>query len=271
MRLPRYALLGVLCAMLLMSVGCTTSEPSQPAEKSGSEEDQAEGPRQIDPEADRVLKKACSTLNSANSLSFHVEGLMDEYLDTGQLVQVTRTSQVLVRRPNGLHVETEGDDVERVAWYDGKTVTVLDREGNVYASCEAPGTVHEMLDHLVEKYGLTMPAADVLFPKLHETLMANVQTVTYLGRSALGDAECHHLLFEQETIDWQLWIEAGETTVPRQLTITYKLEEGEPQYVARFSQWNLSPKVTDATFAFKLPTGAKGIQMSELLGIEEGE
>ena len=40
---------------------------------------------------------------------------------------------------------------------------------------------------------------------------------------------CHHLAFEQATIDWQLWIDAGKDPLPRKLVITYKTEDEVPQ------------------------------------------
>ena len=46
---------------------------------------------------------------------------------------------------------------------------------------------------------------------------------------------------------------------PRRITITYEHEKGSPQFRARLSGWDLSPQVTDATFAFEPPKGAEKI------------
>ena len=62
-----------------------------------------------------------------------------------------------------------------------------------------------------------------------------------------------------------------------------ELERGRPQYWAQFSDWNLRPQVSDKTFAFEAPQGARQIafqvQISTLAGaappgdamVEEGE
>jgi hypothetical protein len=42
--------------------------------------------------------------------------------------------------------------------------------------------------------------------------------------------------------------------------ITYKDENGQPQFSADFSNWNLAPDISDALFAFTPPNGAERIQ-----------
>jgi hypothetical protein len=42
--------------------------------------------------------------------------------------------------------------------------------------------------------------------------------------------------------------------------ITYKDENGQPQFWADLSNWNLAPDVSDALFAFTPPNGAERIQ-----------
>jgi hypothetical protein len=43
----------------------------------------------------------------------------------------------------------------------------------------------------------------------------------YLGLQSVEGISCHHLALEQETIDWQLWIDAGPSALPRKLTIRW--------------------------------------------------
>jgi hypothetical protein len=225
----------------------------------------------IDPQADQALRSMSKALGSAEALSFQAEGVMDETLETGQLSQFSRRSRILISRPNKLHAVTEGDDVSREVWYDGKTVTVLDVSAKTYAVIQAPRSIGKTVDHMIDTYGLTMPLADLLFVDTYGSLTANVVTGVYLGKHSVGETPCHHLAFRQETIDWQIWIEAGKTPVPRKLVITYKLEPGHPQFVGTMDEWDLSPKPSGNEFEFRPPVGAKTVEMDELLGIEEGE
>ena len=72
---------------------------------------------------------------------------------------------------------------------------------------------------------------------------------------------CHHLSFQQETIDWQLWIDAGPQPLPRKLVIAYKTEDDVPQYEVTIRKWNLAADVPDALFEFEPPPGAKKVEL----------
>lgn len=224
----------------------------------------------IDPKADQALRSMSDTLGQAETLSFLATGTMDEMIETGQLAQFTRKSEILLARPDKLAVKTAGDDLSRSAWYDGKRLTILDRTENTYASIEVPDDVEEMFDFVIEEYGLTIPVADLLFRSPHKTLVANVTTGLYIGQSSVQDHLCHHLAFRQEAIDWQIWIDAGEVPVPRKLLITYKQEPGQPSYSVTMSDWNLSAKAGADRFTPILPKDAKLVEMDDLLGREAG-
>ena len=57
----------------------------------------------------------------------------------------------------------------------------------------------------------------------------------------------------------QLWVAQGDQPLPCRLVITYRAAEGQPQFWAQFSDWNLSPDVSDAQFVFTPPEGAAKI------------
>jgi hypothetical protein len=116
-----------------------------------------------------------------------------------------------------------------------------------------------------------MPMADLLCGDTYESLLANVESGTYVGLHSVGDVPCHHLLMRQENIDWQIWIDAGKVPMPRKLVITFKRNPGQPQYVATMDDWNLSPAISQETFKFTPPAGAKVVSMDELISHERGE
>ena len=49
------------------------------------------------------------------------------------------------------------------------------------------------------------------------------------------------------------------SALPQRVVLPYKDAEGEPQFRAELSDWNLTPEVTDSMFAFTLPEGAEKI------------
>jgi len=72
--------------------------------------------------------------------------------------------------------------------------------------------------------------------------------------------------FSQATIEWQIWIDAGDTPLPRKLVISYVQEPGEPQYSATMRRWNLESKVPEGLFTFEAPEGAQKIDATAMTG-----
>nr|MCU0736533.1 DUF2092 domain-containing protein [Methylotetracoccus sp.] len=62
-----------------------------------------------------------------------------------------------------------------------------------------------------------------------------------------------------DTVDYQIWIGEGTQPLPLRAVLTYKSAEGHPQFRADFVDWNLSPEVQNARFAFTPPQGARKV------------
>ena len=91
----------------------------------------------------------------------------------------------------------------------------------------------------------------------------NAQSGFYAGLHTVQGVDCHHLVFRQADIDWQIWIDAGLMPLPRKLLITYKDEPGFPRYTGLFSDWDLSPELGDSVFRFVPHEGDDEIEFGE--------
>jgi hypothetical protein len=58
-------------------------------------------------------------------------------------------------------------------------------------------------------------------------------------------------------VDWQLWVQHGDTPLPMKYVITTKWLTGAPQYAVRFRNWDTAPEVSAEQFAFSAPEGAR--------------
>ena len=214
----------------------------------------------IEPDADRILRAMGAYLQSAEEFSFHADISYDETLSTGEKVKFGSVTDVSVQRPNRLLVTSDGDEFHRKVFYNGKMMTLFDVHKNLYASSKVPDNLDDTLDLLFEKFGFVVPVADFVYADPHAVLVAAAEFGSVLGEHGCGEQRCHHLLFTQEIIDWQIWIETGPRPVPRKLVITYKEEPGSPQYEARFSRWDFQPRLSEHAFTFHPPDGASEIE-----------
>ena len=227
--------------------------------------------RAVEPRADQELKKMGEFLAKVPRFALEAEETFDEMPDGQPKMELTNLRRIAVERPNRAAADATGDTLNRASWYDGKTVTVLDKEHNTYATIDAPGTIDEALDKLEDDYGVVLPLADLLSRDPYADLIEGVTYGRYLGIHQAAGVPCHHLVFSQETIEWQIWIDAGDQPLPRKLVIAYVDEPGEPHYTAVIRRWSLEPKFPEDLFVFEAPEGAQKIDVKAMKKPDEGD
>jgi hypothetical protein len=216
----------------------------------------------IDPTADRILHQFCDYLAHSPAFSVHAEVWKDVVLPSGHRIQVTRTLDLDLRRPDRLHVEARAPHKKgRSIWYDGKTLTVLDRETNLYGIVDAPPTIDQTLDLAADTYGITVPLEDLAVSDPYASSIKGVTAGGYFGDEPVLGVPCRHIGFATDRIDWQLWVADGPQPLPQKLVITYKAEEQSPQYTAIFTKWSLTDRAADLAFEFIPPAGSSKIPL----------
>jgi len=198
-------------------------------------------------------------LGSLQAFSVHAEVSLDEPV-SGMQVEVDTSTDVFVRRPDGMRVSRRGDKGHQEAYYDGKLLTLFDPDKSFYAQSEAPGGLEPMLDFANAELGLTMPLADLLFVDAHSGLTRDTQAGFYVGESLVDGTRCDHLAFVQTSgVEWQIWIEQGATRFPRKLVIRHPESDGVTRFQAVLSNWNTAPQLAADQFQFQAPAGARKI------------
>ena len=227
--------------------------------------------RRVEARAEQELKRMGEFLAKLPRFALEAEETFDEIPDGQLRRQLTNVRRIAVERPNHLAADATGDTLNRASWYDGRKATILDKEHNVYATIEAPATIDATFDKLEDEYGIVLPLADLLSADPYAVLMAGVTYGRYLGLHQAAGVACHHLAFSQDTIEWQIWIDAGDKPLPRKLVISYVEEPGEPQYSAVIRRWTLDTPVPEGLFTFEAPEGAQKIDAQARTRPEAGD
>ena len=243
------AVSGVI--LLLMGWSSAASAPSVPLQDNGTE---------IAPRADRILRQMSEYLQTAGEFTFRADITYDSMQSGGEEIQYGGVAKAVVRRPDRLHVEFNGDERHNQILYDGGTFTLFDVAAGLYAVTEVPSTLDAAVDLIFEKYGFSVPIADFVYADPYQTLMENAESGFVVGMHSVDGVPSHHLYFRQDSIDWQIWIEDGPRPVPRKLLITYKNEPESRQYTARLSGWDFQPRVSEHYFEFVPPDGASEME-----------
>ncbi|MGK7895538.1 MAG: DUF2092 domain-containing protein [Xenococcus sp. (in: cyanobacteria)] len=214
----------------------------------------------IDNKADQILRQMSEFIESQEKFAFFAESERDILTMNGVYIQVRHEGDMIVNRPNQFWAKVTGDLVQRELMYDGSKVTVVDTERNIYARGDVSDNMDETLDTLIQKFKIDLPLAELLYSDIYEGIVKNVQAGFYFGMTEVDEVPCHHLVFVEEGIDWQVWIEDSETPVLRKVAIAYKQREGVPRYTATLSNWNLEPEIATDQFTFIPPANAKKVE-----------
>ena len=143
--------------------------------------------------------------------------------------------------------------------FDGKQITVLSADDNVYAQAPQPPSIEDALVYFVRDLRMRMPLALLLSTHVRTELPTLAKEVDYVESTQIRGQAAHHLAGRGDSVDFQIWIADGTSPLPLRIVITYKLEPGQPRFAADISDWNISPKFSDNTFQLALPADARKI------------
>ena len=75
----------------------------------------------------------------------------------------------------------------------------------------------------------------------------------------------HHLAGRTATVDYQFWIAEGPQPLLLRAVLTYTNAEGDPQFRAQLSDWNLAPEIRETEFIFAPSQGMRRIAFAAQL------
>ena len=212
------------------------------------------------PDPKEVLRQSCDFLKNQSQFSFTAEVANDRVYAGGKKLQFGQEVKAAFRRPDKLRIDGEGDLDSKLLIFDGKALTLYDKDKNHYASIEVAGDIDAALDKAYTDYGLKVGLADLGSAQLCSHAGKDLVNALYVGRHKVRGVACHHLAFDRKDIHYQVWIEAGDKPVVRKIVITQKKLPDSPQWTANLSDWNLAPSLADDLFAFTPPAGAQKIK-----------
>lgn len=218
-------------------------------------------------DAKRLLKAMSDYMAAQKTFSFNYDATLDIVTPEDQVIGLASSGALTFSRPNGIHASRAGGFADTEMNFDGKTLTLLGKNLNVFTQIEIPGTVDHLIDELKDTYNRPLPAADLLLSNSYDALMRGVVDVKDLGSGVIGGVECDSLAFRTEEVDWQIWIAHGDKPYPCRYVITSKMVVNGPQYSIQVSNWKAGDEVAKTDFSFKNATGAEQIKIEDLKGM----
>ena len=213
----------------------------------------------VDPQAAEIVQRLAERIVAAERIRLGGEMAWDVVQADGETIEFGATRELVLQRPDHLRVDIDlREGGKRRLLYDGQQIVLEDLVQNVYASAPQTGPVDDVVALVADRFGIPVALSELLSPELPKLLSEHLTSASYVGESTVDGVLCDHVALRNDTVGLQLWI-GREDSLPRRITITYEHEEGRPQFRARFTDWDLSPKITKTTFAFEPPKGSEKI------------
>jgi hypothetical protein len=246
------------CMLLLCSLSLLTAQTTM-REKPSEVPDQTD----VDPLALKVLKAVTDPIHNAKAYSFKTRAMREDLGSNGQIITNFTTTEIFVSRPNKLRVNFSGRGRDVQLFYDGERAVLYSPGPKLYATLQTPKSIDAALDAL-EKRGLRMPVKNFVESDPYQSVVRDLQTGYVIGRVDVYGKEAHQLAFTEATADWQLWVTGGPNPRVQKLQVIDKERPGAPRTVVEFSDWNFDAPIRAEMFSFKVPPGAKEIQMQSV-------
>jgi hypothetical protein len=200
-----------------------------------------------------VLKNMSEYLAHVGRFGVTIRDGYDVVQESGQKIEFGELRLVTVSRPDGLRIDRLRIEVERsdgqkdLVIFDGKDMTIYTANHNIYAITSRQGTLNQAIKYALDDLKIRMPLALMFLSTLPSELDKLGVSADYVETTTITDVPCDHLAVRTAGgVDFQVWVAQGNEPLPRRIVITYKGENGQPQFWADLSNWNLAPDISDA-------------------------
>ena len=268
-----YCAMGLvsLVALVLLSVSCQNSDSKRSASEV-TQAAQAAAPVSTAPDAPYAksrLKEMSDYMAAQKTVSFDYDAMLEVVTAENQKLALAASGTIMMSRPDKIRVTRAGGFADMEILFDGKTLTLLGKNANLFTQVDVPGTIDQLVDELRDKYNRPVPGADLLLSNVYDALMTDEENAKDLGSGVVGGVECDYLAFRAKEVDWQIWIAQGTHPYPCQYVITSKLVTNGPQYSLRLRDWKTGNNASANDFRFRNPTNAKKIDLKDLPDMDD--
>ena len=227
------------------------------------------GETAVEAGAKAMLKAMTEYVTAQKAISFDYDVNLEVVTKDDQKLTLAASGNVELARPDKVRASRSGGfaDIETV--FDGKTLTILGKNMNIYTQVAIPGSIDHLVDELREKYHRPLPAADLLTSDSYDGLMEDVVDVKDLGSGVIGGTECDHLAFRKKDVDWQIWIAQGSRPYPCRYDIATKVVAGSPGYSIQIRDWKSGSDIASGGFSFTPPPGARRVDVADLATLKD--
>ncbi len=221
-------------------------------------------------EADALIDRVIEFYRQANSLEVDCE--MRVVITGAEKQEIVSKKTLVVEKPNRLAVRTTGELGQIDVICDGKTIVTHLIPRQIYVREKAPKTVDKAATHFLTLLPTIPQLLNyemwMLLEKGSKQIMGGVIVSKVVGTETVNGVKAHHLAFEEETVDWDMWVAAEGDPVILKFTFDMaksfqqsakgedaaKRPEESLVLTSSFGRWKVNETPQTELFTFKAPS-----------------
>jgi len=198
----------------------------------------------------KVLLTMAQKISKAKAFSVTLRMGYDVVQGDGEKIEFNEIRQIKLKRPGFIRVDATKSNGERAGLvFDGNVMSQYNLQQKVYAQLEKKSDLDGLIHYAVSTLNIRIPLARMLVTTFPDELKRICKEAYFVERDVVvAEMPTRHYVGRTDDVDFQVWI--ADDNLPRRLVITYKTENGEPQFWADFKDWNLSPRFSERDFNF---------------------
>jgi hypothetical protein len=208
-----------------------------------------------------IVREMSDLLEESSAFTVSTNEVHERVRRSGEVDTLRFSREMTVRRPDRAWFHFQAPDRELEAWYEGDSLTLASAGRKVWAQVPMPPTLDEAMDFVAAEYGVPVPMADLVYSSPYVALITESTQGGWVGVEEIGEQSCDHLAFQEETVDWEIWVPQDGQPLPCQLRITYKHLPAEPKSTITFHDWDLDPQIDEGRFTANVPADFERIRV----------
>ena len=104
------------------------------------------------PAATALVKAMSDYMSAQRAISFSFDTDLEIVTKDKQKLALASSGTVTLSRPDKIHVTRHGGFADVEAIFDGKTLSLIGRNANVYGQVDVPGSIDHLIDQLRDRY-----------------------------------------------------------------------------------------------------------------------
>jgi hypothetical protein len=212
-----------------------------------------------DDQATEIMRSMGAAIASLDSFVISGDGYVDARLEAGQLIEHSMDVTMRMSRPDAMRITNQNAESTQEIYYGEGVLTVYSQTHNFYAQHALPEGVGAAASFAVNELGIDAPMLDFVSNDVASHLLADAESVEYMGLSRFRGMTYHHIGVRTAEVDLQFWVAAEGPPLPGKMAIRSKWEAGSPRSVFFFS-WDTDPDFDRKSFSFEPPAGATKIE-----------